>query len=176
MKQNTSKTDELKYTVFETAMGWIGILGSAEGLLGTTLPQHSAEEAHQLFGENAKFATLSHGIFEDLTERFKAYFSGKRVTFPDRLDFGGATAFRRGVWERTRLIPYGETRSYLWIAESIGKAGAARGVGQALARNPLPIVVPCHRVVTSDGGLGGFRGGLEMKRHLLWLEASAGKV
>jgi methylated-DNA-[protein]-cysteine S-methyltransferase len=176
MRKVTLKTGELKYTVFETAMGWVGILGSAGGLLGTTLPQRSAEEACQLLGESVKLAALSPGLFEGLAERFKAYFAGKRVTFPDRLDLGGATSFQRAVWEKTRLISYGETRSYSWVARSIGKERAARGVGQALARNPLPIVVPCHRVVTSVGGLGGFSGGLEMKRYLLWLEASAGKV
>lgn len=176
MRQNTSKTVELKFTVFETAMGWIGILTSGEGLLGTTLPQRTEEEACQSLGKSKNSAVLSPGLFEDLVKRFKAYFAGKKVTFPDKLDLGGATAFQREVWERTRLIPYGETRSYSWVAENIGKARAARGVGQALARNPLPIIVPCHRVMTSDGGLGGFRGGLEMKRYLLRLEASAVKV
>ena len=73
----------------------------------------------------------------------------------------------------TRLIPYGETRSYLWVAKQIGRPGAVRVVGQALGRNPLAIIVPCHRVIASDGGFGGFGGGVEMKRHLLWLEASA---
>src|SRR3990172_6320272 len=71
----------------------------------------------------------------------------------------------------TRLIPYGEPRSYLWIAEKIGKPGAARAVGQALGKNPLFIIVPCHRVVASDGGLGGFGGGLQMKRRLLSMES-----
>jgi len=77
------------------------------------------------------------------------------------------------VWQATRLIPYGETRSYLWVAVQIGKPGAARAVGQALGRNPLPVIIPCHRVIASDGGLGGFTGGLVMKRRLLELETSA---
>jgi len=77
------------------------------------------------------------------------------------------------VWQATRLIPYGETRSYLWVAVQIGKPGAARAVGQALGRNPLPVIVPCHRVIAADGGLGGFTGGLEMKRRLLELETTA---
>ena len=72
----------------------------------------------------------------------------------------------------TRLIPYGETRSYIWLAEQLGKMGAVRAVGQALARNPLPIIIPCHRVVAKDGQLGGFTGGMEIKRQLLYLEAS----
>jgi len=77
------------------------------------------------------------------------------------------------VWQLTRLIPYGETRSYTWVAEQLGKAGAVRAVGQALARNPLPIIVPCHRVVAKDGKLGGYSGGVEKKDYLLRLESSA---
>jgi methylated-DNA-[protein]-cysteine S-methyltransferase len=95
------------------------------------------------------------------------------VTFPDELDLPQATTFQRKVWEITRLIPYGETRSYSWVAEQLGKAGAVRAVGRALARNPLPIITPCHRVVEKDGTLGGYSGGVEIKEYLLQLEASA---
>lgn len=106
-------------------------------------------------------------------ERLKAYLSGHRTTFPDKLDLSQATHFQHEVWEKTRLIPYGETRSYAWVAEQIKKPRAMRAVGQALGKNPIPIIVPCHRVVASDGKLGGFGGGVEMKRHLLSLESSA---
>ena len=163
---------ELKYTTFNTTSGWVGILGSVKGLLRTTLPQHSVQEARQLLGDSVNYATRSPHLFEDLEERFKVYFGGHKVAFPDKLDLPGATPFQREVWEKTRLIPYGETRSYSWVAERMGKPAAARAVGQALARNPLPIITPCHRVVASDGKLRGFRGGLEMKRYLLSLEAS----
>jgi len=105
-------------------------------------------------------------------ERFRFYLSGDKITFPDELDLSGATPFQRKVWEITRLIPYGETRSYAWVAEQVNKPRAARAVGQALARNPLPIIIPCHRVVTIDGRLGGFSGGVETKSRLLHLEAS----
>ncbi len=164
---------ELKYVTFNTDMGWVGILASAKGLLGTTLSQPSAQEAHQLLGDSVNQATWSPRLFDDLMERLKIYFSGHRATFPDELDLSQATPFQRQVWEITRLIPYGETRSYSWVAEQIKRPGAVRAVGQALGRNPLPIIVPCHRVVASDGRLGGFSGGMEMKRYLLWLEASA---
>ncbi len=164
---------ELKYITFKTDLGWVGILASAKGLLVTTLPQHSAEEAHRLLGNRLNQATWSPRSFANLVERLKVYFSGKKLTFPDRLDLSGATSFQRGVWEITRLIPYGETRSYLWVAEQIKRPGAVRAVGQALGRNPLAIIVPCHRVVASSGKLGGFSGGVEMKRYLLWLEVSA---
>ena len=166
-------TVELRYITFNTNMGWIGVLGSAKGLLRTTLPQRSAQEAHQLLGDSVNYATWSPRRFEGLMERFRAYFSGHKAAFPDRLDLSGATSFQREVWEITRLIPYGETRSYTWVAEQIKKPKAMRAVGQALARNPLPVIVPCHRVLNADGKLGGYSGGVEMKRQLLFLEASA---
>ena len=166
-------TGELKYITVNTNMGWVGILGSAEGLLRTTLPQHSAQEAHQLLGDSINGATQSPPLLEDLMERLRAYFGGYEAAFPDSLDLSGATSFQREVWGKTRLIPYGETRSYAWVAEQIRRPGAARAVGQALARNPLPVIIPCHRVLTIDGKLGGFSGGVEIKRQLLFLEASA---
>ena len=153
-------------------MGWVGVLASAKGLLGTTLPQRSEQEARQLLNDGVNSATWSPYLFDDLVERLKAYFSGRRRTFPDELDLSRATPFQRKVWETTRLIPYGETRSYFWVAEQIKKPGAGRAVGQALGSNPLPVIIPCHRVVASDGRLGGFSGGLEVKEHLLWLEAT----
>jgi len=166
-------TGRLNYITFNTDMGWLGILSSAKGLLGTTLPQRSAQEACQLLGDSVNQATCSPRWFDNLMERLKVYFSGHRTTFPDKPDLSRATHFQREVWEITRLIPYGETRSYAWVAEQIKKPRAVRAVGQALAKNPLPIIIPCHRVVASDGKLGGFSGGMKMKRYLLSLEASA---
>lgn len=163
-------TGKLTYITFSTNMGWVGILGSRKGLLSVTLPQSSAQEALELWG--LKNATRSSHRFEDLMERLKAYFSGHRVAFPDKLDLSLATPFQREVWQVTKLIPYGETRSYRWLAEQMGKPKAVRAVGQALAKNRLPIIIPCHRVVKSDGELGGFSGGVEMKRRLLRLEAA----
>ena len=163
-------TGELRYITFNTNAGWLGILGSAEGLLRTTLPHRSAQEACHQLGDNINQAVWSSHWFEDLVERLIAYFSGHRVAFPDELDLSIATPFQREVWEVTRLIPYGETRSYAWVAEQMGKPKAVQAVGQALGKNPLPIIIPCHRVITSDGKLGGFSEGLEMKRFLLRLE------
>ncbi len=166
-------TGELKYITFNTDMGWIGVLGSAKGLLGTTLPQRSAQEVRQLLGDRVNHAIWSPRLFDDLMERLRIYFGGHKATFPDELDLSRATTFQREVWEITRLIPYGETKSYTWVAEQIGKPRAVRAVGQALGKNPLPIIVPCHRVLNIDGKLGGYNGGVEMKRYLLFLEASA---
>ena len=165
-------TAELNHTVFSTDAGWVGILASAYGLQRTTLPQPSAQAARRLLGITTDAAD-SPRRFDDLTARLRAYFQGKWTAFPDRLDLATATRFQRKIWAATRLIPCGETRSYAWVAEQIGKPGSARAVGQALARNPLPVIVPCHRVTASKGHLGGFSGGTAMKRYLLSLEAPA---
>ncbi len=167
-------TEEPGCFTFTTAMGWVAILGSVRGLLGLTLPQKSAQEADRLLGEGLKRATWSPGRFEDVAQRLKAYFSGHKVAFADQLDLSLATPFQREVWRITRLIPYAQTRSYRWVAEQASHPGAARAVGQALARNRLAIIIPCHRVVKNDGRPGGFSGGLELKRQLLRLEASTG--
>jgi len=164
---------ELRYTILNTDMGWVGILGSSRGLLRITLPQPSARQAKQQLGGRVKEATRSDNSFTDLSQRLRNYFAGHQVTFPDELDLSPATAFERRVWEITRLIPYGETRSYSWVAEQLGKARAVRAVGRALGKNPLPIITPCHRVVAKDGKPGGYSGGVEIKRELLKLEASA---
>ena len=165
--------EDLNYATFNTDMGWVGILGSTRGLLNITLPQRSTQEARRLLDDRVNHATWSPGYFQDLIKRLKIYFSGHKATFPDKLDLSRATAFQREAWEATRLIPYGETKSYTWVAKQTKKPRAVRAVGQALSRNPLPIIIPCHRVVASDGKLGGYTGGLEIKRYLLWLEASA---
>ena len=167
-----SMTEELHYITFNTSMGWVGILASAKGLLGTTLPQSSAQEACLLLGNSLNQASWSPHLFTDLAERFQAYFSGYQPAFPEELNLSGATPFQCEVWQITRLIPYGEIRSYAWVANQIKRPRASRAVGQALGRNPLPIIVPCHRVVASDGKLGGFGGGIEMKRDLVSLESS----
>ena len=116
-------------------------------------------------------ATSDISFFGDLPHRLKRYFEGEMVAFPDKLDLADATPFQYAVWQVTRSIPYGETRSYAWVAQQIGMPQATRAVGQALAKNRLPIVVPCHRVTGKRGNLCGFRYGLEMKYHLLQVEA-----
>ena len=164
---------KLFYYVFETPAGWMGVLGSPSGLRRTTLPQSSEKAALSLLGIDSGSATQSSHRFTDLEKRFQAYFAGNMVDFPDELDFSEATPFQRKVWQATRNIPCGQTRSYAWIASQAGNPAAARAAGQALGKNPLPIIVPCHRVLSTGGGLGGFSGGLAMKEFLLKLEKTA---
>lgn len=99
--------------------------------------------------------------------QLKEYFAGKRRTFDLPLDFGAPRPFSKAVWQRIASIPYGKTISYGEIAANVGKRAASRAVGQATGANPIAIVVPCHRVVGSDGSLTGFGGGVERKRWLL---------
>jgi len=159
----------MKYTVFNTPAGWIGLLASETGLRGTTLPQPTAEATLALLGRQVAQAEMDPAAFAGLVDRFQAYFKGERVAFDDQLDLSG-TPFQQAVWAVTRRIGYGETRTYRWVASEVGRPLGARAVGQALGANPFPIIVPCHRVIGSDGGLAGFGGGLEMKRFLLRLE------
>jgi len=151
----------------------MGILGSPGGLRCVTLPQPSEKASKISLGNDVNKAVLSTGRYNNLINRFRAYFSGQKVDFQDTLDYSGFTSFQRGVWEAARRIPYGQTRSYGWVAQLIGKPNAARAVGQALGKNPFPIIVPCHRVLARDGSLGGFSGGLETKKSLLALERAA---
>ena len=107
--------------------------------------------------------------FPDVVAQLAAYFAGKRTGFDVALAPDG-TSFQQRVWAALGAIPYGETRTYGEIARSIGQPRAARAVGLASARNPVPIIVPCHRVIGANGTLTGYAGGLEAKRVLLDLE------
>lgn len=105
-----------------------------------------------------------------LIDEFEKYFEGGLTAFTYPLAPLDGTTFERGIWLALREIPYGQTRSYKWLAARAGHPGAARAAGQALAKNPLPIVLPCHRVIESDGSLGGYSPDLDIKRRLLEAE------
>ena len=105
-------------------------------------------------------------------DQLRGYFGGQRRAFSLRLDLSSLTDFQRAVLQAAAEIPAGQVQSYAQIARSLRKPKAARAVGQALGSNPLPIVLPCHRVIASDGGLGGYAGGLQRKRQLLTLEGA----
>jgi len=173
---------ELRYSVFSTTLGWAGVLASQKGLLKLVLPQSSWRKAVSLvegFALRWHDRTLKKaeaGYFGDLPERIRDYLDGKPVVFHDKLDLSSASAFQRRVWEADRSIPYGETRTYSWVASRVGLPKAARAVGQALAKNPLPIIIPCHRVICSNGDLGGFSGGRDWKQRLLQIEAAHGAI
>ncbi len=165
-------SSKMYYAVFVTIAGWCGVAGTEAGLRKTVLPQPDRHDIKRIVLADFPGAVLAPELFVDFIYRCETYFAGQVVDFPDVLDLSFATDFQREVWQEARLIPHGRTRSYAWLAGQIHKPRAVRAVGQALGRNPLPIIVPCHRVLSSDGSLGGFSGGLDMKRFLLDLETA----
>lgn len=145
-----------------SALGTFVLEAEGEALTALYLP--GQEPAPAPLGESPLLLQAA----EELTE----YLAGRRRTFGLPLAPGG-TPFQRQVWEALRAIPYGETRTYGQIAAALGRPKAVRAVGQANHRNPLPIFIPCHRVVGAGGALTGYAGGLALKRALLALEGAA---
>lgn len=125
----------------------------------------------------AEIDPLAHAVqskeaLADIQAELEAYFAGDRFEFDLPLDLSGVTVFQRNVLQAAGRIPAGVVWTYQQMAKALGKPKASRAVGQALAHNPIPIVIPCHRVVRTGGGLGGYIGGLERKRYLLDLEGA----
>lgn len=144
--------------VLKTRFGWSEVSLSSKGLLLFRQPQEEEIEGYR---------------YRELEEMMERYFSGERVDFSSfPLDLSLLSPFQRAVLEEVRRLKWGELTSYEEIGKRLGKKEKARAVGQALARNPLPIIIPCHRVIPKGGGLGGFSWGLEWKRRLLRLESS----
>ena len=110
-------------------------------------------------------------ITHEAEKQLREYFAGKRTAFDLPIAPQG-TAFRQAVWKALTEIPYGETRSYSEIAAAVGKPSAQRATGSAIGDNPVLIVIPCHRVIRADGGIGGFSAGIDMKKFLMKLEGN----
>lgn len=164
----------LHHAVFETPLGWIGAIASERGLRRCTLPQQEPGAcADELCGD-FEIGVPAPERFSELAGLFERYFENGREAFATvPIDVEDAPAFQRAAWLACRSIPSGETRSYKWLATRAGNPGASRAAGQAMARNRLPIVVPCHRVIGADGSLRGYGSGttrLDLKRRLLELE------
>ena len=149
----------------------MAVAGSSSGLYKTIFPtvDESSAVGMMTAGENM---VRDDESFRIVQKAFIDYFGGVETAFSFSLDLRGYTDFQKDVLTATYSIPYGQLQSYGWIADRIGRPGAARAVGQALGLNRLPILVPCHRVVRSDGSLGGFSAGLHWKKRLLNLENS----
>lgn len=163
----TSNTS--KYDVVETAAGWTGIEVTEQGIKRLTLPEKNRDSALAALGIEEKDITHEAGG-AGLADRLKHFFLGEPVVFKEGLDLTSATEFQQQVYQAACAIPHGQTVSYGELAKRLGKPGAGRAVGRALGANPLPIIIPCHRVVGADGSLTGFTGGLDTKKKLLDLE------
>lgn len=160
------------YTILDFPLGKIFLAKSERGLsLASSLKNRSRfEEITEFFKRKSIPLELQRKKFHREEKLFSQYFEGKKEDFTSLpLDFISGTPYQRKVWLETRKIPYGKTQTYKFLAEKLNHRGY-RSIGQALSRNPLLIVIPCHRVLSSDGSLGGFTGGLELKKFLLRLE------
>ena len=148
------------YAYAPTPIGDLLLVGVEEGLL----------QIHFRCAAPPDDATKDERRFARVMRQLDEYFAGKRTTFDVPLAMRG-TPFQLGVWRALQRIPYGETRTYAGIAQEIGRPSATRAVGAANGANPIPIIVPCHRVIGTNGSLTGFGGGIDVKRRLLELEA-----
>ncbi len=160
------------YTILDFPLGKIFLAKSEKGLsLASSLKNRNRfEEITEFFKRKSILLELQRKEFHREEKLFSQYFEGKKEDFTSLpLDFISGTPYQRKVWLETRKIPYGKTGTYKSLAEKMNHRGY-RSIGQALSRNPLLIVIPCHRVLSSDGSIGGFTGGLELKKLLLRLE------
>jgi O-6-methylguanine DNA methyltransferase len=164
---------ETNLTLIETKIGWLGLAWSARGLVSLQLPRPSRAVAIRDLQREYPRGVWQDRAPAEMLRELKEYTEGRRRAFALPLDWSSIKPFQRAVLKAASTIPFGETRSYGWIAHKIGNPLASRAVGQALGANPIPIILPCHRVIASDGKLGGYGGGLPMKVKLLKLEGAA---
>jgi len=146
------------YDIFESPLGTLFLIFSGKLLAGLAFEKP----------ENISYKAGSSP--EKFIHELTIYFNGSEVEFSQEVIFLKGTEFERRVWDTLKKIPFGETRSYKWVAEQTGSSGATRAVGRALSKNPIPVVVPCHRVIESDGSIGGYSSGVDIKRRLLDIE------
>ncbi len=157
--------------------GWTALIASQKGLAFSLLPVGSQAAAlarltKELGGDQPSRASLkpSSPLLRQVLQQYAEYLRGERTSFDFPFDLSRGTPFQQKAWRAARRIPYGKTHSYLQVAARAGFPRASRAVGSAMAANPLAPFIPCHRVLRGNGGLGGFGGGLSLKRRLLHLE------
>ncbi len=165
---------DTQYCLFATAIGTCGVAWSERGVARLQLPECDPAATERMLAKRAvRAGTTLPSAIDHLITQLQAYASGHRVDFASTLlDLANINAFEQSVYAAARAIPWGQTQSYGEIARQIGSPDAARAVGQALGRNPLPIIIPCHRVLAKNHGIGGFsaHGGTRTKERLLGLE------
>lgn len=163
--------ERVKYHIWELPSGWIGLVSGGRGLRRAALKPTAAEVWEDL-GDDADAAVHDPDAFREVVDRLVRYSGGELSALDEiELDMEGAPPFFRAAWRACRRIPPGETRSYRWLAAEAGNPLALRAAGQAMARNRFSLIVPCHRVIASDGTLGGYGGGgLGVKAQLLRME------
>jgi len=161
----------LAYKMIHSPVGNLKLVASDKGLVAILWQNEKLSRVPL----NELLEDTVHPILLDTERELGEYFAGKRKTFSVPLDMRG-TSFQKNVWQALLAIPFGETRSYGQLAKQLGNPQAMRAVGAANGRNPISIIVPCHRVIGSSGKLTGFAGGLETKAYLLNLEESGARL
>jgi len=167
----------IKYNIFKTKWGYFGLAGTDSTLYRSQLPGQEYKKIESRLLKNLSNTQLDETFFKILQEQITAYFEGACVNFsldiPIALD--GFSGFSRKVLAACRSIKFGRTISYSGLAKKAGQPAASRAVGNALAKNPLPLIIPCHRVLRADGRMGGFSapGGISVKKRMLALEHKA---
>jgi len=156
------------HIVIDSPVGPLTLVAQDGAIVGLYMDLQRHRPDEDQFGEPDRRGRQAEP-FQTAADQLDAYFAGRRTTFTISLEPQG-TAFQKRVWAALQEIPYGETESYGQLAERIGSPGAARAVGLANGKNPIGIVIPCHRVVGSNGSLTGYGGGLDRKKQLLDLE------
>ncbi len=157
----------MSYALIDSPIGTLTLAGSDDAIHGI---HFGVRRESATFKEPTDAAALPNGALAAAAAQIRAYFAGELREFDLPLAPRG-TPFQQSVWDHLRGIPFGETTTYSAIAQAIGRPSAVRAVGAANGANPLPLVVPCHRVVGSNGSLTGFGGGIDVKRWLLDHEA-----
>lgn len=159
------------YAIIKTPLGYVGAARTLLGIHTVILPKKTPNEVLIIIKEKFKDEAIEdEASFSVFYGNLLNYFRGQNIRFDELIDVADATSFEKRVWLVTATIPWGQVRSYDWVAGSIGQPQSWRAVGQALSRNRIPIVIPCHRVVMKDGDIGGFIEGPAMKRLLLKVE------
>ena len=158
------------YAPVRTPVGRLLVAAAERGLVRIGFDRSQASFVAGLREQLKAEVIESEEKVADVAAQLKAYFAGERRAFDVPIDLSFASAFQRRVLMAARSVPAGQVVTYGELARRIGTPSASRAVGQALGRNPVPIVIPCHRIVRSDGGLGGYIGGLQVKRKLLQIE------
>ncbi|WP_018296445.1 methylated-DNA--[protein]-cysteine S-methyltransferase [Corynebacterium lubricantis] len=173
--QKAGEQDEIDvaYRVVDSPIGRLLVAGTDAGLVRVAFESEGFDSVVETLAKKISPRVLNAPARLDQAAReIEQYFAGERLSFEVPVDFRLSAGFRRDVQTYLPHIPYGQTETYKQVAEHVGNPKAVRAVGSACAKNPLPVVVPCHRVLRTDGGLGGYLGGTEAKKLLLDLEHS----
>jgi methylated-DNA-[protein]-cysteine S-methyltransferase len=166
---------DISYTIFETCWGYFGLAADGKGILRTQLPCSSATTAEKHILSGLGEARYDEALLRPVREQIIGYFNADSVDFSDAaVNLNGVRVFTQQILNACRRVAYGRTATYGQLAKMVESAKAARAVGGAMSRNPVPLIIPCHRILRTDGGLGGFSGmgGVKMKHRMLEMEAS----